>query len=349
MNETESRQMIAIIFDGVQALVRADMEKYTAALTAQRDAQKALYDATLQVKSQMESFMLEAVAWRDGAAKEIKSWQAAMAHDLAEKFDTLPRPRDGADGRDADENAIASRVQECLGEKVGEEFIAWSKTAEAEQAKRIESLAAEVKKAIESIPVPRDGQSPHPDTIRLMVSEAVDKAVSALPRPRDGLDAAQIVPLDGIDEKRSYPKGTYATWHGGTLRAARDTDPIDEAGCEKAGWQVVADGIAAAAVLPNPDGRNFILRTAHTSGLQVDVPFYVPLTIYRDIYKAGETYAAHDLVTWDGSVWIAKKETADKPGLNDDWKLVVKRGRDGRDMREGPPPGAGHHKPVKFK
>ena len=38
-------------------------------------------------------------------------------------------------------------------------------------------------------------------------------------------------------------------------------------------------------------------------------------------------------VTWGGSLWLAMRDTTSKPGGGDDWKLVVKRGADGKDLR----------------
>jgi hypothetical protein len=48
------------------------------------------------------------------------------------------------------------------------------------------------------------------------------------------------------------------------------------------------------------------------------------------VWKEGE-YRAGDGVTWDGSFWIAQRNTTTKPNRPDsDWRLAVKRGRDGR-------------------
>jgi hypothetical protein len=40
-----------------------------------------------------------------------------------------------------------------------------------------------------------------------------------------------------------------------------------------------------------------------------------------------------DVVTQDGSLWLAMSDTDAKPGGGDTWKLIVKRGRDGKDLR----------------
>ncbi len=64
------------------------------------------------------------------------------------------------------------------------------------------------------------------------------------------------------------------------------------------------------------------------------------------IWKDGNVYVAGDGVTHGGSWWIAKQETAEKPGKSDAWRLAVKRGNDGRDYRGEEDKRSG---PVRFK
>lgn len=60
-----------------------------------------------------------------------------------------------------------------------------------------------------------------------------------------------------------------------------------------------------------------------------------PTVIDRGVYKAGETYEAGDAATWGGSLWIAQKQTEAKPDTPESgWRLAVKRGRDGKDARK---------------
>ena len=54
---------------------------------------------------------------------------------------------------------------------------------------------------------------------------------------------------------------------------------------------------------------------------------------YRGIWNADNQYNEGDVATHDGSAFIAKKSTRDKPGTNDSWQLMVKRGRDAKDAR----------------
>ena len=51
---------------------------------------------------------------------------------------------------------------------------------------------------------------------------------------------------------------------------------------------------------------------------------------YQGVYSAVETYRKGALVTWDGSMWIARATTNHQPGTTDSWQLCVKHGRDAR-------------------
>jgi hypothetical protein len=42
-------------------------------------------------------------------------------------------------------------------------------------------------------------------------------------------------------------------------------------------------------------------------------------------------YKKGNVVTHQGSTWIARDDTSTKPGTDPAWQLIVKRGRDGRD------------------
>lgn len=59
--------------------------------------------------------------------------------------------------------------------------------------------------------------------------------------------------------------------------------------------------------------------------------FRLDMPIYRDVYQAGRSYEKDDMVTYGGSMFIATCQTQDKPETSKAWRLVVKRGRDGKD------------------
>ncbi len=53
---------------------------------------------------------------------------------------------------------------------------------------------------------------------------------------------------------------------------------------------------------------------------------------YRGAWMYG-SYKRGALVTHSGSIFLALKDTDEKPATSDAWKLVVKAGRDGKDAR----------------
>ena len=197
-----------------------------------------------------------------------------------------------------------------------------------------EVIRAEVAKAVAELPPPKDGKDVHPDTVALMVAEQVAKAVAALPKAQDGTpgrDAAQLTVLPGIDETRSYPVGTWAKYAGGEIRAMRHTDPIKDGDLAAAGWDVARDGVAAIVVTQSDDLRTIEVASMLTSGTKTVAEFMVPMVIDRGVWREGE-YEKGDFVSWNGSGWIAQTKTALKPGdLNNDWRLSIKRGSDGKD------------------
>jgi hypothetical protein len=80
------------------------------------------------------------------------------------------------------------------------------------------------------------------------------------------------------------------------------------------------------------DGRTIIRR--YQRGDQVkEFRHTFAVVLDRGIWKDG-TYQVGDGVTWGGSFWIAQKQTTLKPQTpeaHDDWRLAVKKGRDGKD------------------
>jgi hypothetical protein len=51
---------------------------------------------------------------------------------------------------------------------------------------------------------------------------------------------------------------------------------------------------------------------------------------YKGVWSPASTYARGDAVTHAGSMWVVGGATTAKPGEGPDWRLAVKRGRDGK-------------------
>ena len=146
-----------------------------------------------------------------------------------------------------------------------------------------------------------------------------------------GRDALEIEIIPALDETRCYPRGTVAQFAGGLIRAVRNTDPLTGFGdVVDAGWICVVRGVASIEILQR-DERTVDLAVRLTDGLVARQSLSFPVMVQRGVYREG-SYVRGDVVTWDGGQWHCEAPTTDKPGTSSDWKLIVKRGRDGKDF-----------------
>jgi hypothetical protein len=82
------------------------------------------------------------------------------------------------------------------------------------------------------------------------------------------------------------------------------------------------------------DGRTLLLKFS-ADGMTATHEIQMPVVIDRGVYKADADYLQGDAVTWGGSIFIAQRDTSAKPEASDDWRLAVKRGRDGKPGKDG--------------
>jgi len=88
------------------------------------------------------------------------------------------------------------------------------------------------------------------------------------------------------------------------------------------------------------DGERTVTLRFGSDDHPIEIPIAFAIPIYRGVYDETKSYAAADVVTFGGHVWIAKRETNAKPSDllaegKSAWTLMAKRGRDGRDLRRG--------------
>lgn len=77
--------------------------------------------------------------------------------------------------------------------------------------------------------------------------------------------------------------------------------------------------------------KTLVLKFAAGDTLETH-EIFLPYVRDVGVWKDGATYLEGDGVTWGGSFWTAQKDTTAKPDSSDDWRLAVKRGRDGKDF-----------------
>jgi hypothetical protein len=172
--------------------------------------------------------------------------------------------------------------------------------------------------------------------------EALQKAIEALPVPKDGQDGKDGVSAEEVEkmvEARLTDRieSLHARWELDFERRAHDAfqRAIDRMPAPKDG----KDGRDAFQVedfeLSLGEDRRTVSVAFKRGEESVTKTLTLPTVIYRNVYKDGESYEPGDLVTWGGSLWHCNEPTTDKPELTKAWTLAAKRGRDGRDGKDG--------------
>lgn len=141
----------------------------------------------------------------------------------------------------------------------------------------------------------------------------------------DGRDALDLDVLSMIDETKRYRRGTFASHKGGLWRAVRTTEGMD-------GWECIVNGVNSVDLVQGEEAKTYALKVEMSDGATVGTSFALPVMIYRGVFREGDEFTPGDTVTWGGSLWHCNETTKDKP--NDGtkaWTLAAKKGRDGRD------------------
>lgn len=184
------------------------------------------------------------------------------------------------------------------------------------------------------------GPSVDMEVVKAFVDELVDAAVKTIPIPVDGKDG-----MPGVDGKDGIGLAGALIDRDGELQVTLTNGEI-----KKLGPVVGKDGSTGA---PGLDGVSFddmdivfdedertLTFVAEKGENKKRWDFKMSHVLDKGVYREGVMYLKGDGTTFGGSFWIAQNDTDTKPGTSDDWRLAVKKGRDGRDRPQPP------HEPV---
>lgn len=185
--------------------------------------------------------------------------------------------------------------------------------------KALDLVRAELNQRIDDIEVPT------PDITHL--EQRVEDAIKAIPEVKDGVDGKDGV-APTADEVAKSMEGLFAKWALDFERKAHDT--LQKA-CEKIPKPKDAFELEDFDISLGDDQRTITISFKKGEEvIQKSIKLSVP--IYKDVYRDAEDYSKGDVVTFGGSAWTCLKDAPEgKPGQTEDWRLTVKRGRDGRE------------------
>lgn len=252
--------------------------------------------------------MIDAQAFGAELAAIVKAATAPLTAriDALEKAAACP-PEAGRDGKDADPDAVAAMVYDRVKADLGSQ----GDDPEVMTVDDIKALVDEaVAGAMKAIPIPKDG-APGPTG-----------APGAKGDPgRDGLDVKDLFRADGGRLVAVMSDGTtkdLGVFVGRDGKDGENGEPgsngADGIGFDEVSLEIGADGRPVAKFQ-----RGDIVKSVT-----------LPCIIDRGVYRAGEAYVKGDAVSFGGSLWIAQKDTAEKPETGEGWRLAVKKGRDGK-------------------
>lgn len=207
----------------------------------------------------------------------------------------------------------------------------------------------------------KDASQPTQDEIRAALTPMIEQRAAEwleANRPADGKDGdAGRDGTDGtdgrdgesvtLDQVRPMIESEMAKWaldferraHG-VLERAVERIPAPAVGKDGRDGLNGKDGLDALQLddfdlALSDDGRTVTLGLQQ-GDRRIERSLQFPVVIDRGVYSDASAYAKSDAVTFGGSLWIAQKDAPDgRPGLSADWRLAVKKGRDGKDGRNG--------------
>jgi hypothetical protein len=219
-------------------------------------------------------------------------------------------------------------VFKSVGEMLEAEF---AKLPQPEPAKEVdmEQVAALVCDAVAALPPAQDGKSVEVEDVAPLIAAEVGKAVAAIPAPKDGEPGKNgrgvkdlLIDREGqlvatMDDGEMKTLGPVVGRDGKPGENGHDGFSLDDFDCQPVDERTIKLMFTRGEVM-------------HSFELEF------PVIIDRGVYKEGESYVRGDAVTWGGSLWIAQAETKAKPdGPDSGWRLAVKKGRDGKDAKNG--------------
>lgn len=330
MNLRELEAQAEFLAPVIAAAVKSAVQPLRDTL-AEKDRQIADLIKRFEELPSPEPIDLEAIAKRV-QLPEVRNGKDADPVDLdalakaAAALVVLPEVKDGKDAEvDLEALAKAAAALVVVPEPIApdlEAIAALVKLPEVKDGKDADPVDLEAVAALVKVPEP---EKVDVDAIALAAASLI--SVPEVRQPQDGRDALHLEILPAIDEVKTYARNTYAKHDGGLWRSFEQTSGMR-------GWECIVEGLKAVSVAQTGD-REFSVTLAKSSGAEVVQKFALPIQIYKGVYRDDHIYAANDTVTWAGSQWAsAKSDNVEKPGTGDSWVLIVKAGRNGKDLRE---------------
>ena len=192
----------------------------------------------------------------------------------------------------------------------------------------------------------KDGTSVTIDDVKPLVDEAVagivipEPDISHLEKRVDAAIAGIVIPevKDGIspsaDDVAKSLEHRFAEWALGFERKADEKlekaiDKLKQPENGKDGRDAIPIENFDVSLCPDLRTVKFSLSDGEKS---IEKEIKIPAILDRGVYSSNKSYEQGDAVTYAGGIFIAQVDNpTGAPETSQDWRLAVKRGRDGRE------------------
>lgn len=227
---------------------------------------------------------------------------------IEEKIKSIPSPEKGDKGDSVTVDDVKPIIQDAIKEAISSIEIKEPDISHLEEA---------IKVAIEGIPEVKDGQD----------GKDGDDGLPG----KDGQDGKDGISPSADDVAKSM-EHIFAKW---ALDFERKADGVLEKAIDR--MPKAKDGRDAIDIdgfdLSLGDDDRTVTVSLKRGETVIEKSIKIPSLIDRGVYSDLYTYEKGDGVSYAGSFWIVQKDGPEgKPGSSDDFRLAVKRGRDGKEV-----------------
>jgi hypothetical protein len=245
----------------------------------------------------------------------------------------IPTPRDG---KDADPAVIKSLVDGAVA------------SIEIPQPKEVDpaQIKSLVDEAVAKIEV-RDGKDADPEVVKSLINEAIADidVTSAIEDAKHDLSARLSMVESKMWERIEHVKQVKARDGIGVASTRINDDgelilKLTNGDTFNLGVVKGRDGFGLKDFDVEYDGERKVTLKFSAGDMEKSFDLTIPALIDRGVWAHGTRYEKGDVVSWGGSMWIAKEATEKQPNASPDWRLSVKRGRDAKEpvkVRDGSP------------
>ena len=160
----------------------------------------------------------------------------------------------------------------------------------------------------------------------------VDEFLKSIPMPKDG-ERGQDGTSVSIEQVKELIENITTKWQLEFERRAYD---ILEKAVDKFPKPTKGDkGDDGFGIESFEQVNERTVKAIYTRGDEVvEQTFTFPAVIDKGVYVRGATHEKGDGVTFGGSYWIAQKDTSNAPLDGSDWRMAVRKGKDGKDATQ---------------